>query len=58
MPTSMFERFVGTDLTTMWRWLRSNDIDVDPAETHEILPTASTVREWLSQRQASAARHA
>jgi uncharacterized protein YbjT (DUF2867 family) len=51
MPVWMFERFVGTDLTTMWRWLRTAEIDVDPAETLQILPTASGVREWLLQRR-------
>jgi uncharacterized protein YbjT (DUF2867 family) len=49
MPTWMFERFVGTDLTTMWRWLHANDIEVDGAQTRDILPTASTVQEWLSR---------
>jgi len=52
MPIWMFERFVGTDLTTMWRWLRTAHIDVDPSETREILPSACTVREWLVQRRA------
>jgi uncharacterized protein YbjT (DUF2867 family) len=51
IPVWMFERFVGTDLTTMWRWLRTAHLDVDPEETHKILPTAATVREWLSRRQ-------
>jgi len=49
MPTGMFERFVSTDLTTMWRWLRSNDLDVDQTETRTILPAALSVREWLSR---------
>lgn len=48
MPTWMFERFVSTDLTNLGRRLRTNDVDVDPAETREILPTASTVQDWLS----------
>lgn len=48
MPIWMFERFVGDDLTTMWRWLRTEPTDVDPAETRKILPTAKTVREWLT----------
>ncbi|MDQ3974751.1 MAG: NmrA family NAD(P)-binding protein [Actinomycetota bacterium] len=56
LPTRMFERFVGTDLTTMWRWLATADVDVDPAETRRILPTASDVRQWLT-RQQSPARH-
>jgi uncharacterized protein YbjT (DUF2867 family) len=51
MPVWMFERFVGTDLTTMWRWLRHSDVPVDPAETYRLLPTASTVEQWLTRRQ-------
>lgn len=47
MPVWLFERFVGDDRTTMWRWLQTAQIDVDPAETRAILPTALTVREWL-----------
>ena len=50
MPVWMFERFAGTDLTAMWRWLRDGHFDIDPSETHKILPTVSTVREWLTQR--------
>lgn len=48
MPIWMFERFVGDDLTTMWRWLLTEPTDVDPAETRKILPTARTVRDWLT----------
>lgn len=51
MPTWMFERFVGADLTSMWRWLRTADLDVDPADTYALLPAASTVRAWLSRRK-------
>jgi len=47
LPVWAFERSVGTDLTTMWRWLRTGDITFDPSVTRDILPTASTVREWL-----------
>jgi uncharacterized protein YbjT (DUF2867 family) len=47
MPLWMFERFVGTDLTTMWRWLRTGDVNADVAETHALLPTVSTIRQWL-----------
>jgi uncharacterized protein YbjT (DUF2867 family) len=49
MPTWAFERFVGTDLTTMWRWLHSHDVDASEAETRKILPAALTVQEWLSR---------
>ena len=47
MPVWAFERFVGTDLTTMWRWLRTGHFDIDPSQTHAIVPTAATVRQWL-----------
>ena len=50
MPLWLFDRFTRRDLTVMWRWLRTNPVDVDPAETRAILPTAMTVREWLSRR--------
>ena len=49
MPVWGFERFVGTDLTTMWRWLRTGHLDIDLSRTREILPTALTVREWLNR---------
>lgn len=49
MPVRLFERFVGTDLTTMWRWLRTAHFDVDTTETLKILPTAKTVRDWLER---------
>jgi uncharacterized protein YbjT (DUF2867 family) len=52
MPLWLFERFVGTDETTMWRWLRANDIDLDTAPTLAIHPNALTVREWLERKQA------
>jgi uncharacterized protein YbjT (DUF2867 family) len=50
MPTWAFERFVSGDLITMWRWLGTNDVGVDPAATYTILPSASPVREWLTNR--------
>lgn len=50
MPVWLFERFVGSDLTTMWQWLRTADIALETAPTLEILPSAMTVREWLVRR--------
>ncbi|WP_052685693.1 NmrA/HSCARG family protein [Lentzea aerocolonigenes] len=50
MPIWLFERFVGDDLITMWRWLRDNPVEADPAATRAIVPSARTVREWLSSR--------
>jgi uncharacterized protein YbjT (DUF2867 family) len=47
MPRWLFERFSGTDETTMWRWLRQNRLDFDTRPTYEIHPEARTVRDWL-----------
>ena len=48
MPVRLFERFVGTDETTMWRWLRSNEIDLDTQPTLALHPEALSVHAWLS----------
>jgi len=53
MPRWLFERFVGTDETTMWRWLRANEIDLNTAPTLAIHPEALTVREWLRRKKAT-----
>ena len=53
MPVWLFERFVGTDETTMWRWLGANEIDLDTAPTLAVHPAALTVREWLERKQAA-----
>lgn len=50
MPTWLFERIVGTDLTTMWRWLRTAEYDIDLGVTRKVLPGALTVRDWLRRR--------
>lgn len=52
VPTRLFERFAGTDLTTMWRWLRVSPFTADPAETLALLPSARSVRAWLGERAA------
>lgn len=57
MPVWAFERFVGTDLTTMWRWLRTGHFDIDTAQTRAILPTAATVRQWLIRHRRHAKNH-
>jgi uncharacterized protein YbjT (DUF2867 family) len=49
MPVWLFERFVGTDLTTMWRWLATAQLDMSTEATRELLPEALTVREWLAR---------
>jgi uncharacterized protein YbjT (DUF2867 family) len=55
MPIWLFQRFglVGRDLTTMWRWLRTGDIDLDTAPTRAIYPEALTVHTWLSRQKAA-----
>lgn len=50
MPLWLFHRFVGDDLTRMWRWLRTHPVAFDLAATRAIVPAARTVREWLVQR--------
>jgi uncharacterized protein YbjT (DUF2867 family) len=51
MPVWMFERMVSADLTTMWRWLRTAQLDLDSGPTRELLPAALSVRDWLARRQ-------
>jgi uncharacterized protein YbjT (DUF2867 family) len=51
MPVWLFKRFVGTDLIIMWSWLRTAGLQFDLDPTRDILPTARTVREWLTERQ-------
>jgi uncharacterized protein YbjT (DUF2867 family) len=53
VPSWLFARFgfVGRDLTTMWRWLRTAAIDVTPDETRAIHPGALGVRAWLLQQR-------
>ena len=55
LPSWLFARFgfVGRDLTTMWRWLRTGAVDLDTTATRAIHPDALTVRDWLSQRTAA-----
>jgi uncharacterized protein YbjT (DUF2867 family) len=50
MPVWLFERFVGPDLTRMWRWLASHEVNVDLAETRAQHPDAATVEEFLRRR--------
>jgi uncharacterized protein YbjT (DUF2867 family) len=52
MPVWLLERFAGADLTRMWRWLRSNVVRVDPAETRALLPGALGVEAWLRNQRA------
>jgi uncharacterized protein YbjT (DUF2867 family) len=49
MPVWLFERFVGKDLTTMWRWLRNGALDLDTTATRAIHPQGLTVRAWLEK---------
>jgi hypothetical protein len=49
MPVWLFERFVGKDLTTMWRWLAANPVSADPAATAKMLGRITTVEEFLAE---------
>jgi uncharacterized protein YbjT (DUF2867 family) len=53
MPVWMFQRFAGSDLITMWRWLRTAQVEFDSTQTRELLPTALTVRQWLVRQRTS-----
>lgn len=55
LPAWLFKRFgfVGRDLTTMWRWLRTATIDLGTAPTRAIHPEPLTVRAWLSRQNAA-----
>lgn len=50
MPVWLFERFVGADLTRMWRWLANHEVHVDPTETRRHHPSAVTVEQFVRQR--------
>jgi hypothetical protein len=47
MPLFLFRKFVGHDVLNMWRWLRTNPVDLDTSQTYEIHPEATTIRAWL-----------
>jgi uncharacterized protein YbjT (DUF2867 family) len=54
LPAWLFARFgfAGRDLTAMWRWLRTGDVDLDPAPLRAIHPEALTVPGWLIKGRA------
>ena len=49
MPVWLFQRFVGPDLTRMWRWLASHEVVVDVAQTLTHHPEAITVEQFLGR---------
>ncbi|RPI93389.1 MAG: NmrA/HSCARG family protein, partial [Chloroflexi bacterium] len=53
MPVWLFHRFVGTDLTTMWKWLRTGPIDFDAGPTCALHPEALSVDAWLRVQKES-----
>lgn len=53
MPIWLFERFVGPDPTTMWRWLGTHKVAFDPGPTRAILPEAHRVETWLQTQKAA-----
>ena len=55
MPVWLFERFgfVGKDLITMWRWLRTGNVDLDTSSTRAIHTDTLRVGGWLSSQKAA-----
>jgi len=58
VPVWLFERMAGKDLTAMWRWLRTANLDLDPTLTLSIHPGAMSVERWLQLRFHKGARAA
>ena len=52
MPTFLFERLVSDDLTRMWKWLRTHEMDGDRQSTRALVPNASDLETWLRARRA------
>jgi uncharacterized protein YbjT (DUF2867 family) len=50
MPVWVFERFVGPDLTRMWRWLATHESEVDLTATRAHHPDVATVEEFIRRR--------
>ena len=50
MPVWLFERFVGPDLTRMWRWLATHDVEADVTRTRSICPDADTIETFVRRR--------
>lgn len=51
MPMFLFETFVGKDIPNMWRWLRTNPVDLDTGPTQAVHPEVMTVRTWMRNQQ-------
>jgi hypothetical protein len=47
MPQWLVDRFTRGDPTTMWRWLRTGDPDLDTGPTRAVHPSALTVQQWM-----------
>jgi uncharacterized protein YbjT (DUF2867 family) len=53
LPSSVFARFgfVGRDLSTMWRWLRTETFDEDTETARSIYPDVLSVEAWLRHQK-------
>jgi uncharacterized protein YbjT (DUF2867 family) len=51
LPIWLFDRFTRGDVTAMWRWLRTGEVELDTAPTLAIHPAALTVREWMVRQR-------
>jgi uncharacterized protein YbjT (DUF2867 family) len=54
MPTWLFKRVAGDDLTTMWTWLRTEEVPLDTGPTRAVHPGAKTMEQWLDGRTPAA----
>lgn len=50
MPVWLFQRFAGSDLIRMWRWLATHDVVVDVAQTRAHHPQAMTVEQFVRRK--------
>jgi len=53
MPVWMFKLVVGSDLITMWHWLRTGEIDLNTQPTHAIHPNTLSLEMWLRKQRDS-----
>jgi uncharacterized protein YbjT (DUF2867 family) len=47
LPIWLFDRFTRHDVTEMWRWLRTGQVELDTGPTRLLHPRTLTVRDWL-----------
>lgn len=51
MPIWLFKRVAGTELLTMWQWLRTGNLEMTTAATQQIHPEAMDIKAWLTKQK-------